>query len=240
MIRKMTEFAEPHTPHFEILANEKLSDEGVIAIAALQRIITQQSEMLAAKDRLIEKLDKKASTDALTGINNRAAFDHDLRMLTNDLISMHVHRNTEPHARFKWMVILGDLDYFKLVNDVLGYEFGDATLTTVAQLLQASIRYDDKVYRLGGDEFAAIVPVMPDKEEEAFKAITQRFQSRLDEARMVSNTSPELEALRAIGVSFAHGVFIDTPSSVDDLMTTVADTMRRVKNIKETKSANLR
>lgn len=93
---------------------------------------------------------------------------------------------TEPHARFRWMIVLSDLDYFKLVNDVLAYEFDDATLTPIAQVLQASVRYDDKVYRLGGDGFVAIIPVMPGKEEDSFRAITQRFQARLDEARTVS------------------------------------------------------
>lgn len=236
----MAEFTESHIPYFEVLADEELSDEAAIAVVALRRIITQQNEALLEKDRLLKEAELRASTDALTGIGNRSAFDHDLERLAHDIMSMGDHRDAEPYAHFRWVLILGDLDYFKLVNDVLGYEFGDATLTTIAKLLQDSIRYDDKVYRLGGDEFAAIVPVLPGKENSAFEVITQRFQSRLENARAVDHISPELEALRAIGISFAFGVFTDTPSSVEDLAKTVAETMRRVKSIKEAKGTDLR
>ena len=236
----MTEFTEPHVLHFETLANEELSDEAVVALAALRRIITQQNEMLLEKDRLLKDAELRASTDALTGIGNRSAFDHDLERLTHDLMSMHSHRDVEPHAHFRWIVILGDLDHFKLVNDVLGYEFGDATLATIAKLLQDSVRYDDKVYRLGGDEFAALIPALPGKESAAFEVITQRFQHQLENLCAVADTSPELEALRAIGLSFAFGTFTSTPSSLEDLMETVAETMRGVKNIKEAKGATLR
>jgi len=236
----MTEFIKSPVPYIETLLTENLSDEGLIAVAALRRIFTQQSELLAEKDRLVNEANDRASIDALTGLKNRGAFNQDLETLAGDLILMGHQRQTEPFAQFRWMVILGDLDYFKLVNDVLGYELGDATLVAIAQLLQESVRHDDRVYRLGGDEFAAIVPVMPGKEDAAFGAITQRFYYRLDEMRAGSEITLELEALQAIGISFAHGMFGSAPESVEDLAKTVAETMRRVKNIKEAKGTDLR
>jgi diguanylate cyclase (GGDEF)-like protein len=48
----------------------------------------------------------------------------------------------------------GDLDNFKLVNDVHGHQQGDAALKAVAALLSANTRPGDLVGRLGGDEFA--------------------------------------------------------------------------------------
>lgn len=236
----MSEFTKLASSHFEILSHENLSEEGLIAVAGLRRIIARQTEMLSEKDRSIDEANVRASTDALTGLKNRGAFDQDLQMLTNDLISIGYQRKTEPFVQFRWMVILGDLDYFKLVNDVLGYELGDATLVAIAQLFQESVRHNDRVYRLGGDEFAAIVPVIPDKEEAAFEAITQRFYYGLEKMRTSSKMSLELEALQAVGISFAHGVFGDTPESTNDLMKTVAETMRRVKSIKEARGTDLR
>lgn len=236
----MKEFIESPIPHFETLSNETLSDEALIAVASLQRVITQQAELLEEKDRLLDEANIRASTDALTRLKNRGAFDQDLQMLANDLILMRYQRQAEPFVQFRWMVILGDLDYFKLVNDVLGYELGDATLVAIAQLFQESVRHNDRVYRLGGDEFAAIVPVIPGKEDAAFEAITQRFYYGLEKIRAGREISLELEALQAIGISFAHGVFGDNPRSINDLTETVAATMQRVKSIKEAKGTDLR
>jgi diguanylate cyclase (GGDEF)-like protein len=237
----MSEHTRRASLYFETLEQEDLSEDALLAVAGLRRIMLRQVEMLSEKDRLIHEANDRASTDALTGLKNRGAFDQDLQMLVNDLILMSHQRQTEPFAQFRWMVILGDLDYFKLVNDVLGYEFGDATLATIARLIQESVRHNDRVYRLGGDEFAAIIPVIPGKEDAAFEAITRRFYYGLELMRAnQSEMSPELEALQAIGISFAHGVFGDVPKSADDLIKTVAETMRRVKNIKEAKGTDLR
>lgn len=236
----MTDFNELAKPHLEALSEEGLSQKAALAIAALRRIVEEQSRIITKQTRSIEEANNRASTDALTGLYNRGAFDHDLKRLTDRLSASHTHREIEPYDQFKWMLILGDLDYFKLVNDVLGYEFGDATLISVARLLEKSTRHDDKIYRLGGDEFAAIIPVIQGKESNAFRAITGRFHRYLDELRENGGESPEHEALQAVGISFAYGIFTDTPSSTEDLTFTVAETMRRVKGIKEAKGTDLR
>jgi diguanylate cyclase (GGDEF)-like protein len=55
-------------------------------------------------------------------------------------------------------VLMLDLDRFKHVNDVLGYQFGDLVLKRVAERLsQQVMREGDMVARLGGDEFAVLL-----------------------------------------------------------------------------------
>ena len=234
------EYIESPTPYIEILSQEGLSSAGVVALAALQRIITQQAETIVESNERADVATDMALTDSLTELGNRRAFDRDLRMLANDLASMNRRGQTEPPARFRRMLILGDIDYFKLVNDVLGFNFGDATLTSVAQLLRRSMRREDKIYRIGGDEFAAVIIVKRGMEDNTFRAIAWKFFRHLDELRFSGELTPELEALQAIGMSFAYGVFDDAPNSVDDLERTVNETMQRVKIIKEAKKADLR
>jgi diguanylate cyclase (GGDEF)-like protein len=53
-------------------------------------------------------------------------------------------------------LVLFDLDYLKLINDVHGHQMGDQALRCVAEVLRTATRESDRVARLGGDEFAAL------------------------------------------------------------------------------------
>jgi diguanylate cyclase len=86
----------------------------------------------------------EASTDELTGLANRRAFDRDLALR----LQASTHRV---------VLALLDVDNFKGVNDTRGHPEGDRLLAAVARLLESSIRPGDLVARLGGDEFAVIV-----------------------------------------------------------------------------------
>jgi diguanylate cyclase (GGDEF)-like protein len=55
-------------------------------------------------------------------------------------------------------VLFLDLDNFKVVNDSLGHQMGDALLITLAERLRACVRPTDVIARLGGDEFTILLP----------------------------------------------------------------------------------
>ena len=85
-----------------------------------------------------------ASTDALTGVANRARF----------------YRDTEAASvcRNGAAVVILDLDGFKDVNDTLGHAVGDAILREVSRRLCRSVRPIDTVARVGADEFGLLLP----------------------------------------------------------------------------------
>ncbi|HEY6531872.1 MAG TPA: GGDEF domain-containing protein [Acidimicrobiales bacterium] len=91
-----------------------------------------------------EDLERRASTDPLTGLPNRATF---LERLGSAL--------DRPLADVA--VIYCDLDGFKSVNDRYGHEEGDRVLELAAARLAGAVRGDDIVSRLGGDEFAVLI-----------------------------------------------------------------------------------
>jgi diguanylate cyclase (GGDEF)-like protein len=94
-----------------------------------------------------QRLEILASSDALTGLANRAAFNR--RM---DKLFEYCDQGKTTVA-----LLLIDLDRFKTINDTRGHSAGDAVLKAVAQRLASACGRNDLPVRLGGDEFAVVL-----------------------------------------------------------------------------------
>jgi diguanylate cyclase (GGDEF)-like protein len=102
---------------------------------------------LAMINRFQRRLEKVATTDALTGLLNRQA----LELLFRQLI-LSSQRNGKPFS-----AILFDIDNFKQINDSHGHLAGDALLRHVADTAKAVVRQSDIVTRWGGDEYLILL-----------------------------------------------------------------------------------
>ena len=87
-----------------------------------------------------------ASTDFLTGLNNRAAFDRDLRTFLT----------REARTNGLAALLMLDVDHFKKINDTYGHPAGDVVLRGVGKVLSGAVRSTDVAARYGGEEFAVI------------------------------------------------------------------------------------
>lgn len=95
-----------------------------------------------------ESLSKISITDELTGLLNRRGFIN-LGQQTID-ISLTLKK--------QGLVIFGDMDGLKKINDTYGHEAGDKAIKAEATILKNNFRCTDIIGRLGGDEFAIIAP----------------------------------------------------------------------------------
>ena len=121
------------------------------ALEAQSRAERARQEAEAARAQAVDAADAlqhQALHDALTGLPNRALL-HDRLAHTLHL----VERGSSSLA-----LLLLDLDRFKVINDTLGHQAGDALLQQVAARMRNAVRSSDTVARLGGDEFALLLP----------------------------------------------------------------------------------
>ncbi|MGM0654168.1 MAG: diguanylate cyclase [Thermodesulfobacteriota bacterium] len=103
---------------------------------------------MVAKLKLSQtKLEQLATTDTLTGLNNRKRVMSILR------------DHYEYYRRYEtaFSVLMLDVDHFKVVNDTYGHQAGDTILKQVAELFNENLRNVDSAGRYGGEEFLVIL-----------------------------------------------------------------------------------
>lgn len=163
-----------HNPHEAFTATQMLRDDGDLHEsnlknklhelkddASLRRIATIALDMLREANLAlddahreisnnrarIEHLEAIATTDELTGLTNRRGFV--------DALDRELDRTTRNLTKGGLLLMI-DLDNFKLINDTHGHAAGDAALRLVAETLKGTIRRMDVAARLGGDEFVLL------------------------------------------------------------------------------------
>ncbi len=100
-----------------------------------------------------ERLEQLSTQDEVTGLANRALW-------YDRLSSALAVARRNPGASVAVMVL--DINQFKMYNDSLGHEAGDALLRQIALRLQKVVRDTDTLARLGGDEFGIVLPLLQD------------------------------------------------------------------------------
>jgi len=186
-------------------------------IARLERITTEST-------REIRRL---AYTDSLTNLPNRRLFNRHLQAEIS-----RCGRLSKSLA-----VMFLDLDNFKLVNDQLGHEAGDALVCEVARRLEQTVRGsdlvaldlegglaagEDLVARMGGDEFMLVISDLNGTSGAA--AIAERVRKTILRPIDLHGTGIE------IGVSIGIAVYPDNGATADELIVKADLAMYEAKN----------
>jgi diguanylate cyclase (GGDEF)-like protein len=160
-----------------------------------------------------EQLLRLATTDSLTGVPNRAAWE--------DAIAHESARIERfPHPA---VIVSIDIDELKAINDERGHAAGDDLIRAVADLLRSTVREVDRMARVGGDEFMVLLP-------ETDAAGARRFIARLrrlSRGRLVPGLGVPLQ------LSVGWAALPDAP----DLATAIAMADRRMYRHKRRRAA---
>jgi diguanylate cyclase (GGDEF)-like protein len=116
-------------------------------------------------------LHRLAYTDQLTGLPNRHRLEEEMRKIRNAELTL----------------LLIDFDGLKLVNDLLGYDRGDALITLIGGSLLKCLRDQDLAIRLGGDEF---VVLLPETEEKIGRRRAEEIGATLDALEVPDDIKP--------------------------------------------------
>jgi len=136
-------------------------------------MLGNQAGLAIENSRLYEQSVIRGHSDYLTGLWNHGYFQ---MILLKEL-------EKAKATKMPLSVIMVDIDDFKIYNDALGHQAGDAVLREMATLLKNQSRKMDSVCRYGGEEFTIILP-QTDKKE-AFM-IAERLRMDINKHKFVS------------------------------------------------------
>ncbi|MBQ8475740.1 GGDEF domain-containing protein [bacterium] len=132
------------------------------------------------------ELVRSAICDELTGLYNRKYLHHRL-----DAEISRSKRYGTPVS-----CLLLDIDYFKIVNDMYGYDWGDILLKKIAQMLNALVRKEDVLTRYGDEEF---IVILPETTEQQAMIFAERFRKDVEKMEFIPANEEERHPITISG-----------------------------------------
>ena len=195
---------------------QRVPVEGKDEVAALASAFNDMSEQLARSHEELkqshqtilaqaEQMRELSVRDALTKLHNRRHFDEHAVTLFS-----HAVRHKRPLS-----VVIGDIDFFKRINDQFSHATGDAVLRQVGEILRSHMRLSDLVARYGGEEF---VIAFPETELPQAAALCDKLRN-LIEGFPWHEVHPDLK------VTMSMGVYADLAAGTAEAMLQKADAL---------------
>lgn len=163
-----------------------------------------------------EELLKKATTDFMTGLSNRAAFYDELRRKID----------FSRRSPLRFGVVILDMDGLKYINDTFGHLAGDAAINEFAFRIRGASRETDTVARLGGDEFGIIGEDLKNKTDGDI--LTDRLYAEIERPFSFE------DSILPFGGSIGYAVF---PQDSDDMQTLIDIADKAMYKVKKERKA---
>ena len=144
-----------------------------------------------------EQLKEIARTDPLTELSNR-----------RDIIEKIQYEQFRfERSKNPFVIIIGDLDFFKSINDIYGHDCGDYVLKEIAQIMRSTVRKQDIVGRWGGEEFIFLLPETP---LEGGKIAAEKVRNKIEKSNLKYNND-----LLSVTITFGVSVY-NSIMDIDD------------------------
>ncbi len=169
-----------------------------------QELVVRVRNMLKIRE-LRDKLKTLATTDELTGLHNRKYL---LERMDQEISRAKRYGNA-------LSLLLFDLDFFKVVNDIYGYEWGDVLLKSIADKLKGLIRKEDILTRYGDEEF---VVVLPNTSEDNAFLFAERFRKDIEKMEFIPAGEEERHPITISGGIATYPCLPDTEEDANTII----------------------
>ena len=192
--------AQPTLQEILVDANRGLSELNLSyeeLLHRLERTLAEKDQLARTLESRNRELEQLSLTDTLTNLPNRRAFWGRCVYEIN-----RIARSGEP-----LVIAMGDLDYFKSVNDSFGHDFGDQVLEAASATFSETIRTTDMVARIGGEEFGFI---FPGTDLEGGLVAARKINAQLrTTVRLATGRGGEYGPTVSIGLTILQGPFMN-------------------------------
>ena len=222
--------------HYKIFQNlrEDTAGEGTLKQLAALRV-SHQIET-AQRDAEIQRLQKEKLQIELDEHKRIHAILEELA--TRDpLTNMFNRRHFLSLAEQEWKrsmryehplgALMLDVDHFKQINDHHGHASGDKALTSVANVIQSTLRSTEIAGRYGGDEFVILLPETHLKDG---KRVAERICQAIKEYK-ISSALGAIELSVSIGIACMSGVQGDSIKSLSELLNHADEALYNAKKV---------
>lgn len=154
--------------------------------------LSVQTATTLDKAGVYAEIEKYATQDALTGLNNRRSLD--LRIAQEVAVAK---RKNLPLC-----VMMLDVDFFKKINDTYGHYVGDVVLKSFAAIIKDEVREYDFPSRYGGEEFFIILPSTTlDEATLVANRLRERIQNEFFDISKFNNDIKTLQITTSVGLA---------------------------------------
>lgn len=160
---------------------------------------TQEAAHLSEQ---LKQAEHQAKLDPLTGMLNRRGLEQRVASFIEDVGSLH-----------GGVMLLADIDHFKVLNDTYGHLLGDKVIRSVAQLISDSIKGRDIAARIGGEEFAIF---LPDTTIEGATVLAKRICAATSSRSIRRNGAEQSVDRVTVSIGVAASTVTDTLESLLD------------------------
>lgn len=171
----------------ELQTVRQVADQAAMALTNAQHYqsLWHKKEVLLRQNNTLQQ---EVLRDELTQLMNRRSLERELEQISTKAVWT---------IQSPFSIIVCDIDYFKLINDIHGHLIGDEVLQALAQRLQGQLRRGTSAYRYGGEEFVVILTeTMVDRAVDVAERLRQAVRSQ-----PIRTKTGEIEVTASFGVA---------------------------------------